>query len=552
MQKIQLRHFETKEYVVALSLNKVHIKLEVLYGFIEEISVIYWKRFFEHEAKTVKMGNFSYEKTSPYYEVILEFEERLRYLNYIFIFKAGNQFFYYGKDGLTLERPNKPFELQYVNEGDIFKVPNWAEGRVGYHIFVDRFNISNQTNKAIVAWNELPDRTKVYGGNLKGVSDKINYLSELGIKMLIFTPIFEGEANHKYDTINYLKIDPLYGRKEDLINLVKKAHQNDIKIVLDGVFNHIGYMSYQFQDVIKKQKKSKYYDWFIIDGEFLDVDSFNYLAVGDYKRMPKLNYQSENLRTFIKKVALYWIKEADIDGWRFDVYDEIDENFRIELATHLKKFKADVLLIGETWGEGSSYLNNNEVHSVMNYLYRDNIINFFIDNKIDNSKFQERVESLMFRYPKPSHNVLYNLLGSHDTKRIVTVANNDFKKIELAYAFLLTTPGMPVIYYGDEVGINGDNDPDCRKTMNWDLIGNEFYQTIKRLISIRNGSKALLYGSLKHVDIDKSLYSFMREYENDRYLIVFNNNDFEIIANLTRFINKIEKLESKSYLIIKI
>lgn len=268
--------------------------------------------------------------------------------------------------------------------------------------------------------------------------------------------------------------------------------------------------------------------------------------------MPKLNYQSENLRTFIKKVALYWIKEADIDGWRFDVYDEIDENFRIELATHLKKFKADVLLIGETWGEGSSYLNNNEVHSVMNYLYRDNIINFFIDNKIDNSKFQERVESLMFRYPKPSHNVLYNLLGSHDTKRIVTVANNDFKKIELAYAFLLTTPGMPVIYYGDEVGINGDNDPDCRKTMNWDLIGNEFYQTIKRLISIRNGSKALLYGSLKHVDIDKSLYSFMREYENDRYLIVFNNNDFEVIANLTRFINKIEKLESKSYLIIKI
>ena len=148
----------------------------------------------------------------------MEFEERLRYLNYIFIFKAGNQFFYYGKDGLTLERPNKPFELQYVNEGDIFKVPNWAEGRVGYHIFVDRFNISNQTNKGIVAWNEL------------------------GIKMLIFTPVFEGEANHKYDTINYLKIDPLYGRKEDLINLVKKAHQNEIKIVLDGVFKHIGYM----------------------------------------------------------------------------------------------------------------------------------------------------------------------------------------------------------------------------------------------------------------------------------------------------------------------
>ncbi|NLB84518.1 MAG: hypothetical protein GX794_00140, partial [Acholeplasmataceae bacterium] len=117
MQKIQLRHFETKEYVVALSLNKVHIKLEVLYGFIEEVSIIYWKRFFEHETKTVKMENFSYEKTSPYYEVILEFEERLRYLNYIFIFKAGNHFFYYGKDGLTLERPNKPFELQYVNEG---------------------------------------------------------------------------------------------------------------------------------------------------------------------------------------------------------------------------------------------------------------------------------------------------------------------------------------------------------------------------------------------------------------------------------------------------
>ena len=555
---IKVRHYESKEYVLPLQVNQIQIKFEILCGDVESVSIVYWKRFNEKNSQQLILENYAFDEKSPYYDVLISLEENLRYLKYYFVIKTNNNSYYYSKSGLSETIPNRPFEYQYLNSLDCHLVPDWVKGRIGYHIFPDRFFRNKNDNDYLADWNELPDREKVYGGTLSGIKEKLPYLKEIGISLLILMPIFKATSNHKYDTVDYYEIDPNYGSKADLIALVEAAHQLDINVVLDGVFNHIGFYSPIFQDVIKNQKESKYFDWFIIEGKELDIDRFNYLAVGDYKWMPKLNYQSESLREYIIDVAKYWIDIAKIDGWRLDVFDEIPEEFRIEFSQALKKHQPEVFLISETWNDGFEYLKNNQVHSIMNYLYRDAILDFFIYEQIDVQCFTKKIEWLMFRYPSVLQQLLYNLLGSHDTPRIMTLANNDIQKVINAYTFLLTTPGLPVIYYGDELGMEGEGDPDCRRTFNWSQLGSEFHLMITGLLKMRNASLALKTGIMKHVQLKTGVYSYLRIHDNEAVLILYNTLNEEVVIDLSektdfkQYLPEVIRLKSKNYQIINL
>ena len=552
MENFKLRHYESKDYIYAVGLNKIHIKLEVLFGEVDSISIKYWKRFREEESVLLELDNYSFDKKSPYFDVFIESKEQFRYLNYVFLIVSKGKKYFYSKDGVSNDFPLRFFEFQYVNKDDIFDSLDVFKGRVGYHVFVDRFyregNVSG--NKKIVEWDESPTRDNVFGGNFLGVFSKLDYLKDLGISLIIFMPIFKAASNHKYDTIDYFEVDPSYGTKEDLKKLISKAHELDIKIVFDGVFNHIGYYSEQFLDAKENKEKSKYFSWFsfVNDGEI----EHDYLAVGDYKWMPKLNYQSLELRQFIIKVGRYWIDSFDIDGWRLDVFDEIEESFRNEFSKEIKKSKKDLLLIGETWHDGYELLSSKQVHSVMNYLYRNYILDYFIDCRISENEFLNKLQWLSFRYPKPLLGTMYNLLGSHDTERIMTRAKEDMSKIIQVYAFLILSLGIPVIYYGDELGMIGEVDPGCRKAMEWDRLGNNIYLKIKELIKYRNDNEAIRFGDIKYLVVD-NCFGFIRVFGNEKILVLFNTLDESIEVSLEDiFVKRKVVVEKNGYSCIKL
>ncbi len=528
---IKVRHLESKDFVKPINKYNLHIKFEVISGKLNEVYLVYWKRFNESSTMTIRMRNFSLDNTSPYYETVVCSQENIRYLNYYFLIKTADETLYYTRNHVSKVLPNVFFEYQFINQSDFLDTPIWAEGRIGYQIFLDRFYRSEDREESskYELWTEKPNRTNVFGGDIQGLIAKLPYLKDLGVSIIILMPLFKAHSNHKYDTIDYFVIDPNYGSIEDLLEFVEKSHEIGISVILDGVFNHIGYYSDIFQNVLRLREKSKYYQWFHI---LNNQEELEYISVGDYKWMPKLNYTSKEVQDYIIGVAKHWISIANIDGWRLDVFDELDEMFRYKLTRELKADKPDVLIIGETWHDGSDYLNNNQADSVMNYLYRKNVLDFFIESKISSHEFKSNYEWLMFRYPKYTRNVLYNLLGSHDTTRIMTLAKNNLEKVKLAYAFLLLTPGIPVIYYGDEIGLTGENDPLCRGTMNWDIKRSSLRDQIKELAQLRNESLALRLGDLSHVYIHDDIYSFIRKYESEEYLILFNNTDKDVLIYL--------------------
>ncbi|MBU1093211.1 MAG: glycoside hydrolase family 13 protein [Firmicutes bacterium] len=525
MNQFIVRHNETKEYIYPTSRNSVVIKLECLVDKELIINLVYWKRFNQNKSKKVTLKNFNFSGFSHFYQVELDFSESVRYLNYYFEIIDQDEVFYYTPYGISQENTNRFFEYQSTNENDIFKTPSWAKGITGYHIFPDRFHRGNVhlDRKNIEDWDNKPSRINFFGGDIRGIINKIDYLKTFGIDAIFLTPIFTSSSNHKYDTIDYFEIDPAFGSIEDLKELVSKAHQVNIKIVLDGVFNHIGFYSKQFQDVIEKGKNSPYWNWFYIKGDTVDVENMNFECVGDYKLMPKLRYSSKELRLYILNVGTYWIKEANIDGWRLDVADEIDYTFWQEFRKSIKSVKPDALLIGETWHDARDLIRGDQLDSIMNYRFREYVLDYFIRQKLDKESFKFKIEELMFQYPVQTKDILYNLLGSHDTPRLLTIANHEIDLLKMVVAFQMTYPGMPIIYYGDEIGIEGNTDPDCRATMKWEKQNKEIFSFYQQMIQMRSTQKGLKYGDFKHFDIEDDVYGFVRTFEDESIVVLFNN-----------------------------
>ena len=473
-------------------------KLSVLYNTKYHIAQQQFKQ---------KMQLIASDTQFDYYKATLRLgDPRLAYL---FYFEYDNKPYYFCEDGLVstynfnLAYFNS-FQFAYINDDDVIQNVGWLNNAVFYQIFVDRFCCSDKAigikSKINAEWDELPTPTSFYGGNLDGITEKLDYINGLGATAIYLTPIFKSKSNHKYDTIDFYCIDESFGDKESLKRLVEKAHEKGMRVVLDAVFNHVSHDFARFKDVVKKGKKSKYFDWFVIDGEKIRQDPPNYACFGDCEYMPKLNTCNKEVQNYLVDVMLYWMKECDVDGWRLDVSDEISHGFWRKVREAVKSQKSDSALIGENWHNSESFLRGDQFDSIMNYALTKRMMDFWVDESIDEKQLADRLNSLYMRYSDVTNNMMFNLLDSHDTARFFTKVNKDRNRLLCAIATLVFLPGSFNLYYGTDILLEGEYDPDCRRTFDFsklqekDII--DFQISLKEVLKLKR-QPAIKNGKLK-------------------------------------------------------
>lgn len=521
-----LIHTSTREFIFAVKRNQLHVRAQIACENKVKCRIVYWNRFYSESVFKREMLCAGSDNSFKYYETDIDFSEPAQYVRYYFELDDGVKSTYWGRNGLEECEPDYCFEYLATAELDIVQIPEWAKGTVWYQIFPERFFNGNMHNDPadVQPWGAVPTRENHFGGDLRGIIEKIPYLQELGVDVVYLTPVFMSPSNHKYDTTDYFTIDPCFGTTQDLIGLVQQCHSKGMKVVLDGVFNHIGYSSPQFQDVVINGAKSRYADWFYIKEYPVKTEPVNYECVGYYKWMPKLRYKTRAVREYILNAAKYWIETADIDGWRLDVADEVDFTFWQEFRREIKSIYPETFLLAETWKDGRDMLRGDQMDSVMNYLFRDTAVDFFAKNKINEKIFRHRISGMLFGYSRPFRPVLYNAIGSHDTPRFLTECGADKRRFKLAVVFQMTFVGMPVIYYGDEIGMDGENDPDCRKTMEWDKPDDNLLWFYRGLVNLRKKLISLRYGSLRFLYCRDNVIAYSRKYGLETTYVVINNS----------------------------
>ena len=422
---------------------------------------------------------------------------------YYFELHTEDEVWYYFEDGfLTEEQVNMEgrilqyFIVPWMNPADVNRTPGWVNDTVWYQIFPDRFCCGDPVGNTpdVLPWQTgtVTNREK-YGGDLEGIRRKLPYLQDLGITGIYLNPIMEAETNHKYDTKDYTKIDPSFGDDETMKRLVSEAHERGIRIMLDAVFNHCGRKFAPWLDVQEKGRESEYADWFMVqDWDEIrkqgDTRDGRFYSFAFAEWMPKLNTNNEEVIDYFCKVCEGWLRKYDIDGIRFDVGNEVSHRFLKRVREHLKKIKPDIYLLGEIWHDASQWLAGDEYDSVMNYPLMSGIHDFFLDQTMGKEEFEYMVNRCYTMYMQQNNNVLFNLLDSHDTERLMN-RFHDLDKFYQQLAVLFTLPGSPCIYYGTEIAMEGGFDPDCRRCMPWDEIGTdenrERISQMKTLIRLR-------------------------------------------------------------------
>jgi len=446
--------------------------------------------------------------------------------------------------------------------------PDWVQDAIFYQIFPDRFAKSDRNPAGKLefeSWEAKPTYHGFKGGDLYGVAEKMSHLKNLGINAIYFNPIFSSASNHRYHTYDYYNVDPLLGGNDAFKKLLDKAHKNGIRVVLDGVFNHASRGLWQFHHVLETGSASPYQDWFYFDPERLNGNkhwgaypthheetqiknegsfkAIGYKAWWDLPALPKFNTNTPAVREFIFDIAEYWIKMG-IDGWRLDVPAEIDDDsFWQEFRHRVKKINPEAYIVGEIWHEAERWLQGDQFDGVMNYLISTASMSLFGGSKVNMDTvnqcgglqgrvhpdisahdFANEIDRLMELYKPEIVRSQLNLLDSHDMPRFLSCVSGDKNALKLAWLFIMTIPGAPCIYYGDEVGMEGGHDPDCRRGFPWDesqwdkdLLGN-----LKRTIGIRKENPTLRHGDFRRLWSDHGVYAFSRNY-NDKSIVVALN-----------------------------
>ena len=386
-------------------------------------------------------------------------------------------------------------------------IPNWITKANFYQIFPDRFYNGNPSLNPpqVVPWGSDPTPNNFMGGDLPGITEKLNYLADLKINAIYLNPIFSAVTNHRYDAVDYFKIDQHLGSIEDFDKLIRKAHNLGIRVILDGVFNHCGNAHYAFKDVVNNGAKSKYVNWYMVEGfpVLSDPEKFNYRTCTGCYYLPKWNIYNPEVREHHLEVARFWLNRG-IDGWRLDVPYLVNMNFWYQFHEVVKYFGEDKYLVAEDWRDPTIWLKPGLMDGVMNYSLRNLVLAYAAEKFIDAFKFVERMNELYARIPQEFRAAMFNLLGSHDTERLATRCKNETPRVINAFALLYSMHGSPVLYYGDEIGMTGENDPGCRGGMNWNQAAwnQEIHRSVTDLLSARSNSKVLQEGEQELVALD--------------------------------------------------
>ncbi|HAS24422.1 MAG TPA: alpha-glycosidase, partial [Vibrio sp.] len=428
----------------------------------------------------------------------------------------------------------------YMNPIDVFSPPQWVKETVWYQIFPERFangDPSISPSNALPWSSEDPKTNSFFGGDLQGVIDHLDYLQDLGITGLYFTPITQGKTNHKYDTVDYLKVDPAFGDDDTVRTLIVEAHKRGMKVMLDAVFNHIGADSLQWQDVIKNGKDSKYIDWFYVEKfPLLDEskkdqhskESLNYRTFAFAQNMPKLNTENPEVMAYLLEVGRYWVRNFNIDAWRLDVANEVDQRFWRRFRDELKAIKPEIYILGEAWHDSMNWLTGDQFDAVMNYPLSDAMIGFFAHGNLNANQFKYAVNDVNTSYPIAVNEVAFSLLDSHDTARILHRCDGNKEKVKLAYLFQFTHSGTPCIYYGSEIGLDGGADPLNRKCMIWDEGKHDMdmKRHIMQIIKLRKQHPALRAHHINWLmsDNEKQCLIYQKILKDECITIVINNS----------------------------
>lgn len=404
-------------------------------------------------------------------------------------------------------------------------VPEWVTDAVFYQIFPDRFCNGDAANDPanVSAWGDLPTRENFFGGDLRGIIARLDYLKNLGITALYLNPIFRAQTNHRYDTSDYFQIDPVLGDLHDLKELVEQVHARGMHIILDGVFNHCGLGFAPFADVMEKGSASKYADWFYPLSFPLSKESVNYLTCGGCEYLPKLNHDNLEVKRFILDVAEYWTKETGIDGWRLDVPFKIKPEFWREFRLAVKKINPQAYLVGEVWREAFPWITGDTFDGVTNYRLKEIILDYVLTHVLDGEDFGYELDTFFSALGQNAVGML-NLLGSHDTERILTKLQGDLDLLRIALTIQMTLPGIPMVYYGDEAGLIGGADPDCRRCMPWDESqwNRHVFEDVKELISLRRQHPALSRGTTQQLCFYNGVFAYKQQHQNDEVIVVTN------------------------------
>ncbi|MEC1620578.1 glycoside hydrolase family 13 protein [Bacillus mojavensis] len=517
----------------------VHIKIRTKKGDADLIRLI-WGDPYEYNvgrwaANEQPMRKIAATDMHDYWfaEVVPPF----RRLQYAFVVTDHHEDIFFGSSGVcpynekTLETIHYYFKLPFVHETDTFQAPEWAKSTVWYQIFPERFANGREdlSPENVLPWGSKdPDVNDFFGGDLQGIVDKLDYVEDLGVNGIYLTPIFSAPSNHKYDTLDYYSIDPHFGDPELFRTLVSQLHQRGMRIMLDAVFNHIGSASPQWQDVVKNGAQSRYKDWFHIHS--FPVTEGNFDTFAFTPDMPKLHTANPEVQRYLLDIGLYWIREFDIDGWRLDVANEVDHAFWKTFKQAVSAEKPDIYILGEIWHSSEPWLRGDEFHAVMNYPFTEPMIEYFADRAIPASRMAHRLNAHLMNGMKQVNEVMFNLLDSHDTKRLLTRCRNDEKKARALLAFMFAQTGSPCIYYGTEIGLDGENDPLCRKCMVWDKEkqNQEMHTFMKRLIALRKQENTVLTkGNLEWnlLDDQNNFIRFSRTLDEKKLIYFFNQGD---------------------------
>lgn len=503
------------------------------------------------------------------YSVEIDTSDALGILEYYFILIDGYDRLYYGNNDEHLGGIGKlytynpiPYQITVYKKSHI---PNWYKEGVIYQILIDRFyngnedNIINSPKKDSFIYGRWDDnpmyikdnfgriiRWDFYGGNLKGIVKKLDYIKSLGANIIQLSPIFKSPSCHKYDTANYEVIDEMFGTNEDFKELCEVAEGKGIKIILDVVFGYTSSDSKYFNKIGNYEEvgaynspNSKYYNWY----RFIRYP-YQYDSWWGISERPSVNSMQEEYIDYIvnapESIVKKWI-DLGANGWKLNVIDELSDDFIKLIRRRMMGISEDTILLGDIWEDASnkisyskrrSYLDGEEVHASTNYPLRESLINF-VKGYINSDKFKKKIMSLYENYPRESFYGNTNIASTNDTERILTVLDGNLELLRLLIVIQFTLPGVPLIYYGDETGLKGGKEPDNRKSYPWgkediELIG--FYRKVAR---IRNKENALKRGELYIFQTDFEVLAFERDYENEKILVLVNvSKEIKLIKDI--------------------
>ena len=574
-------YHETKSrFAYAFDQDTLHLRLRTARGDVSRVELIggdpfRWiqspddpsKWHWDHTAALEK-GLLREYQTDLFDYWFIAVQPQWKRFRYAFVLYSGEQEVMFGGRSFYNLHENPHFRYEtslyfnfpYINHEDLFQAPDWVSEAVWYQIFPERFadgDLSNNPSGSL-DWASVPqDGSQIhYGGDLQGVLDHLDYLEDLGINAIYFTPIFESPSSHKYDTTDYYRIDPAFGDNALFKRLVEAAHARGMRIMLDAVFNHCGWFHPWWQDVVRNGQNSPYYDCFFIEGVPVinfpfeegqlphvtpqEMGNLNYRTFAFTPLMPKWNTDNPLVKEHLLGAIRYWTEEFGVDAWRLDVSNEVSHAFWREFRRFVHVINPQVYILGENWDNSSPWLQGDQFDGVMNYELTYPIWNLLgisetVIERLDAGSYQNEISKLLVSYPKFNLPNMYNLVDCHDTDRIGYKCGSDPRRVKLAYLLMLTFAGSPSIYYGSEVGLAGAHGHN-RQCMSWNPEDwdTDLQQFVRSLIHLRRQHTAFRTLDLTWLSNPGDAWlGYRKESEGEQLIVLLNPTEKELAVEIS-------------------